>query len=200
MIRALFLLLLFAAGAQAQEFSFEYWHKGKLVTEANDTLKGSIMYNLQNDIIQFQNESRVEVFTARKVLSFEIFDALTKQYRQFYSLPYAADKGQYKAPLFFELLVDGKMTVLCRESLEYKTYSSFVYYGNMTRLVVVNHFFILDESGDIAEFVGKKNDWIYLFGNYGDEVQRYVKTNRLDFDEKNDLVKIVAYYNSLFQK
>jgi hypothetical protein len=199
-MRNVILLLLLATGAYAQDFSFEYWHKGKLVTETSDTLKGSIMYNLQTNIIQFQNDTRVEVFTARKVLSFEIFDALTKQYRQFFSLPYADSKGQYKAPKFFELIVEGKMTVLCREALEYKTYNSFSYYGSMTRLVVVNHYFTLDDKGDLMEFVGKKNDWLYMFGNYGDEVQRFVKTNRLDFDEKNDLAKIVGYYNSLFEK
>ena len=42
---------------------------------------------------------------------FEIFDVTIKQYRQFYSLPYSG-KGGYKAPVFFELLAEGKLTLL----------------------------------------------------------------------------------------
>lgn len=195
----LVLFLLVSLGLQAQTFSFEYWHNGKLVLEGGDTLTGSVKYNLQQDLVQFQHAGRNETFTARKVVYFEIFDAMSKEYRQFYSLPYAAN-GQYKAPVFFELLTEGKMTLLSREALEYKTYSSFYYYGSYQRLVLVYKYFLLEESGNIREFQGNKNEWLYLMGNQAEQVQRYVKSNKLDFDEKPELTKIVAYYNSLFEK
>jgi hypothetical protein len=34
-------------------------------------------------------------------------------------------------------------------------------------------------------------------GNKSDDVEKYIRENRLKFDDKYDLVKIVAYYNSL---
>jgi hypothetical protein len=92
------------------------------------------------------------------------------------------------------------MTLLARENLEYKTYSSFYYYGSYTRLVLVHKYFLLEENGEIVEFQGKKNDWIYAMGNRGSDVQKYVKSNKLDFDDKKDLTKIVEYYNSFFNK
>src|SRR5690242_6239730 len=196
----LVLMVCMAAAAQGQEFAFEYWHDGRLVTEANDTLKGSIQYNLQSDLIQLKHGGALETYTARKVIFFEIFDVTINQYRQFYSLPFALSDNQYKTPVFFELLAEGKMTLLAREALEYRTYSSFNYYGTYTRLILVNKYFLLDESGTIVEFKGTKNDWIALMGNKGPEVQRYVKTNKLDFDDKKELVRIVTYYNSLFAK
>jgi hypothetical protein len=191
--------LLIATAAGAQQFSFEQWHNGYLILEGNDTIKGLLKYNLQTDLLQTQSNGRVETFTARKVVFFEIFDALTHDYRKFYSLPFSATGG-YRAPVFFELLTEGKMTLLCREALEYKTYSSFYYYGSYQRLVLVYKYFLLNENGAISEFVGKKNDWLYEMGNYGDEVQKYAKSNKLDFDEKKDLTRIVEYYNSLFKK
>jgi hypothetical protein len=196
----LFLTLLsIGASAYAQDFSFDYWHTGYLIIEGGDTLKGQIKYNLQTDLIQFQHESRVETFTARKVVFFEIFDALSKDYRHFYSLPFASTGG-YRAPTFFELLTEGKLTLLARENLEYKTYSSFYYYGSYTRLVLVYRYYLLQENGEIEEFQGKKNDWIYMMGNRGSDVQKYVKSNKLDFDDKKDLTKIVEYYNGFFNK
>jgi hypothetical protein len=196
----LILLVCIAAAAEGQEFAFEYWHEGRVVTDDNDTLKGSIQYNQQSDLIQLKRGSALDTYTARKVVFFEIFDVTINQYRQFYSLPYSLNGNQYKAPVFFELLTEGKLTVLSRESLEYRTYSAFNYYGTYTRLVLVNKYFLLDESGDIVDFKGNKNDWLYLMGSRGSEVQKYAKTNKLDFDDKEDLIKIVSYYNSLFIK
>ena len=198
-MRTFFFSILISSFAHAQQFSFEYWHEGKIVIEGGDTLVGRVKYNMDNDLLQYQRGERFESLTARKAVYFDISDVVSKQYRQFYSLPYATS-GQYKAPVFFELLEEGKLTLLCRESLEYKTYSSFYFYGSYTRLVVVYKYFLLDERGEIIEFEGKKNDWLYLMGNKAEDVQRYAKTNRLDFDDKNELVKIVVYYNSLFEK
>jgi hypothetical protein len=186
--------------APRQQFPSDLWHEGKIILDTGDTLKGTVKYDLQNDLLQFQAKNKNETYTSRKVLLFEIFDGTQKQYRQFYSLPYAAT-GQYKAPVFFELLEEGKITLLCREGIEYRTYSNpYYYYGSYSRMVLVYKYFLLEENGEIREFNEKKNDWLQLMGNKGEEVQKYAKTNRLSFDDKDELSKIVAYYNSLFQK
>jgi hypothetical protein len=185
----------------AQDFAFELWHEGKIVLETGDTVRGDIKYNLQTDLLQVKNQSTIDTYTARNTLFFEIFDLTVKRYRQFYSLPFATS-GVYRAPVFFELLEEGKITLLCREAVEYRTYSSsFYYYGSYSRLVLVNKYFLLKENGDIEAFVGtKRNDWLAIMDKYDEEVQKYVRTNRLDFDEKYDLAKIIAYYNSFFKK
>ena len=153
---------------------------------------------MQEDLVQLQTERKVETYTSRKIVFFEIFDVTIKRYRQFYSLPYAVT-GQYRAPVFFELLEEGKMTLLAREALESRTYSSFYYYGTYTRLVLVNKFFLMKEDGTIVPFTGKKNDLVELMGTRGEQVAKFAKKNRLDFDKKYDVAKMVAYYNSLFK-
>ena len=192
--------VLFYSFGYAQHFAFELWHDGRLVLDSGDTLKGNIKYNMQEDLIQLQASGRNETFTARKVLFFEIFDNTVKHYRPFYSLPYSSN-GTYKAPVFFELLKEGKLTLLARESIEYRTYSSpYSFYGSYTRLVLVNKYFLLQENGEIKDVVDKKNEWLGLMGNRAEEVQKYAKANRLDFDNKEELVKIIDYYNSFFTK
>ena len=184
----------------AQQFAYELWHEGKLILDSGDTLRGSIKYDLQSDLIQYQSKSntKLESYTARKVVYFEIYDQTVTRYRSFYSLPFSTS-GQYKAPVFFELLEEGKLTVLCREFLEYRTTNStFYYYGTYTRLVLINRYFILKENGEIEEFRGKKNDWYELMRAKEREVQKYVKANRLDLDEKYELAKAVNYFNSLY--
>lgn len=196
------LILFFSCSAWpvlAQQFAFEFWHEGKIVLDSGDTLKGAIKYDMQSDLLQYQADNKNQSFSARNALFFEIFDVTIKQYRQFYSLPYTVSEG-YKAPVFFELLTEGKITLLCREALEYRTYSSsFYYYGSNTRLVMVYRYFFLQETGNITEFIGKKNDWLNLMDKRSDEVERYAKTNRFAFDDKYELVKIINYYNTFFK-
>jgi hypothetical protein len=192
-------LVLISVTTVAQRFPSDFWHEGKVILDTGDTLKGNIKYDMQNDLLQLESKGKNDTFTARKVLAFEIFDALTKNYRRFYSLPYTTS-GQYKAPVFFELLEEGKITLLSRETIEYRTTNSpYYYYGSYSRLVLVYKYFLLEENGEIRAFNEKKNEWLNLMGNKGEEVQKYAKTNRLSFDEKDELAKIVAYYNSLFK-
>jgi hypothetical protein len=192
--------LLIVSAASAQQFPFELWHTGKAVLDTGDTLRGLLKYDLDKDILQIQANNKLESYTARKVLLFEIFDETVKRYRNFYSLPYAL-AGQYKAPVFFELLQEGKLTVLSREALEYRTTSSpYYFYGNYTRLVLVYKYYILRENGMIEEFRGKKNDWYEFMSGKAEEVEKFAKQNRLDFDKKYEFARIIEYYNSLFSK
>jgi len=193
------LLTLLPLFISAQEFAFEFWHEGKVVLETNDTLKGLVKYDIQNDLLQVKVRNKLESLTARKVLTFEIFDTTVKRYRQFYSLPYSPN-NTYKTPVFFELLCEGKITLLAREKLEYRTVNSPFFYGNYSRLVLVNVFYLLKQNGVIQEFQGKKNDWLKVMETRENEVREFSKVNRLDFDEKYDLTRIIDYYNSLFSK
>ncbi|MCU0357312.1 MAG: hypothetical protein MUE95_07010 [Cyclobacteriaceae bacterium] len=182
----------------AQQYSYEMWHEGKLVLESGDTLRGLLKYDIQQDLLQYNDQKKVtEAFTPRKVLYFEIFDQTVNRYRHFFSLPYAAS-GYYKTPVFFELMVEGKITLLVREALEYRTFSSPYFYGSYTRLVLVDKFFFMDEKANIKEFQGKKGDLLSQFGKYANDVDRYIKINKLKVEDRYDLAKVISYYNSLF--
>ncbi|HMP99733.1 MAG TPA: hypothetical protein PKC24_08125 [Cyclobacteriaceae bacterium] len=195
------ILLINIPAVKAQRFSFEFWHEGRIVLVDNDTIRGTIKYNLENDILQYlRTDKTIETFTARKVLFFEIFDASTDRYREFYALPYALG-GDYKVPVFFEVLEEGRLTLLCRERVELRNVNPnpYFYYNNFTREVLVYSFFFLDTKGNIAEFSGNRNDLLRMMGRQGDEVNKYMRSNKLKSDNRLDLIKIIHYYNSLFR-
>lgn len=184
-------------GLAQRNWPSELWHDGKVVLLEGDTLKGLVKYDFQLNTVQFViSDQKAEIYHARKVLYFEIFDETVHRYRKFFVLPYS-NPSNYKAPVFFELLVEGRITLLSREFLEYKTYNSAFYGGSYSRLIQTYYYYLLKEDGTIEDFRGNKGDLIALMGNKGKEVEKYVKANRLDFDEKYDLARIVAYYNSL---
>ena len=192
-------LIFFSLNGFAQKFPSDLWHEGKLVLLEGDTLRGSLKYDLQQDLVQYGvANQRTTAFSARNVFFFEIFDNSVRRYRQFFALPFTTTSG-YKAPVFFELLEEGKMTLLSRESVEYRTYNSPYYMGSYSRLVLVHKYYFLDDKGEISEFTGNKHDLIQMMKNKGDEVEKYIKANKLRHDDKHDFTRIVAYYNSLFR-
>lgn len=194
-----FALLIFPLSAKAQ-WAFELWHEGKIILSTGDTLRGQVKYDLQQDIIQYTDKrGTVEALSARKVLLCEIFDKTEGQYRQFYSLPYTATSG-YRTPVFFELIAEGKLTVLCREKLENQTTTSPYYYGSFSRTVLVYKYYMLKENGDIVDFSTRKNDFLQLMGRHADMMNGYMKDNKLQLDDKKELAQIINYYNSLFKK
>ncbi len=192
----IFLLVLLKA-ADAQQFPFEFWHDGKAVLESRDTLKGKIKYDPQNDMIQIERDGRFESFTSRKVIFYEIFDQSLNNYRQFYALPYS-QTGNYKTPVFFELLAEGKITLMSKEAVEYRSTNAGFFYGNITRLVLVHKYFLLREDGKIVQVKGNKNEFIDLMGSRDKEVREYMKANRLGLERKNEITRVINYYNSLF--
>jgi hypothetical protein len=193
-------LFLVSIAAPAQQWSFEYWHEGKAVLESGDTLKGKIKYEIDKDLIQVDGNGPLQSLTSRKVVYYEIFDAFSGRYRQFYSIPFSL-AGSYKTPTFFELLTEGRLTLMSREALESRTYNTGYYaYGTISRLVLIDKYFVLDEKGDVNPFSGKKNDMLELMRNKDEEIKRFIRDNNISMDRKADVVRTFVYYNTLFKK
>jgi hypothetical protein len=200
-MRSLLCCALFFSGVAvfAQQWSFEYWHDGKAVLESGDTLKGRIKYEIDKDLIQVDVKGSMQSLTSRKVVYYEIFDAVSGRYRQFYSIPFSLSGG-YKTPTFFELLSEGKLTLVAREALENRSYNTGYYgYGTINRLVLVDKYFVLNEQGDINPFSGKKNELLELMKNREDEIKRFIRTSNVNLERKSDVVRTFAYYNALFK-
>ncbi|UII23735.1 hypothetical protein [Fulvivirga ligni] len=186
----------------AQNFPSEVWHEGKVVLAEGDTLSGLVKYSLENDVVQLSADNKtIKAFTGRKLLYFEIFDKTVERYRQFYSIPYTLN-GNYRVPILFEMLLAGdKMTLLCREAVEYQTRSyPYSVAGTYSTYVLVYTYYFLDNEGNIQEYNGKKKDLRYIMKDKQSQMKKYIKDNKINADRRGDLAKTVVYYNSLFDK
>lgn len=192
-------LMMLVVTANAQHWPFEIWHEGRIVLVNGDTLRGMVKYDLNKDLVEYvQRDEKPDAYTARKVASFEIFDQTERKYRQFYTLPFTTT-GNYKTPVFFELLVDGKMTLLAREFLETRTISSSYYAGAYTKIILNHHYFFLNEDGVVTQFVGNRNDLLDHMGNQAEAVEKYMRSNHISLDDKYEFTRVIGFYNSLFK-
>lgn len=194
-------ILLIGSKAFSQEFSSRIFHKGWLVTTDQDTLKGDLMYDMESNAVQIINEDKiVKTYSSKKVIFFEIFDRVVKSYRQFYSIPYVM-QSNYKAPIIFEVLYEGKTTLLVREKIVTTTQpDSQSYYnqpGGGSRETLSFSYFFVDKTGNMTAYMGRKNELFEIFEKNAEQLKKYIKSNKLQINEMRDLVRITAFYNSL---
>lgn len=192
--------------AQNSQFPSQIWHKGNIFLNDGTTLSGSIKYDLENNLIQLQTET-VTTFTASTVANFEIFDELFGGIRNFYSLPHAIN-GEYETPTFFEVLTQGdNIALLCREYIATDTRGMNNNWGPMAmnplwgpqnsfgyRLAFNYYFF---KNGRLERYSLKKKDLYAMLPGYDDEIDLFMRKNRLEHDKRGDLLRITAYYNEL---
>lgn len=191
--------LLIGSYGVAQRFSSDVFHEGFLVTSAKDTLKGDLKYDLEANILTVVAAGRTMSFSSHKIFYFEIFDKIMNNYRQFYSIPYNVNFG-YKIPVFFEVVYEGKLSLLRREQIVIRSVNTSSAYwggGSVRQSVIEYSYFFLDEKGKITFFSGKKKDLYRFMSKKQNEVRQFIKKNRLETDRSSDLVRITAFYNSI---
>ncbi|MCB0496462.1 MAG: hypothetical protein KDC79_10040 [Cyclobacteriaceae bacterium] len=195
------LLLITSFFAKAQEFPSDLWHEGYLVLVNEDTLTGKLKYNLERDLVQVETSDKTYTFSAQKIFFFQIFDQTTDTYRQFYVLPYAL-VNQYEAPVIFEVLFEGKLTLLCREAIVMKTEhdnNPYPYGSRMSysREVLEYTYYFLDDKGNIREYSMKKKDLLNALKDRAGKVNEFMKVNHLRADKRLDLIRIISFYNGI---
>ncbi|MEQ8237643.1 MAG: hypothetical protein RIA69_00450 [Cyclobacteriaceae bacterium] len=190
----LFCSVFFAKG----QFSNEVYHDGFLVNTDSDTIRGLIKYDLEANIVQLVRNNVVKTYSSHKVFYFEIFDKILDNYRQFYSIPYKVNYN-YEIPIIFEVLYEGRISLLAREAIVQETVSNSSAYwgGNFIQNRVSYSFYFLDKEGNIDFYNGKRNDLLKLLPKHTGELKSFIKENRLEHDEIRDLIRIIAYYNTL---
>ncbi len=204
------LTLVLSVQSQAQIFPSEQWHEGQATLKDNRVVKGQLRYDLERDAIQIRVGDRIETYSSQLVFKFSLIQSGDDFVRRFFTLPYANQPGYKSIPRFFEVIVEGKMTLLAREYIaqvttgnratSYNRYRGYsVSQGNRTatRSILTYKMFFLDHEGNLVEHSGRKKDiYIVLRENSG-EVKKYIKSHRLKVDKLEDVAKLVAHYNTL---
>ena len=181
-----------------QQFSSEIFHEGFLVTSKKDTIRGSLKYDLQSNVIHILDRGALKTLSSQKIFYFEIFDISVGNYRQFYSLPYKVSIG-YKIPILFELQYEGPFSLMTREAIVQESVSNSSTYGagSSFRLKLIYSYYFVDKKGDMTFFSGRKKELMEIMDDKWKYVKDYIKEYKLQVDEIHDLIRVTAFYNSI---
>jgi hypothetical protein len=200
-----FMILGIGTVSAQREFPSTIWHKGTIYGADGQNFSGLVKYDLENNLVQLQ-ETTITTFTASNVTYFEIFDEIMGGVRKFYSLPYALNSG-YETPIFFEILTEGiDIALLCREYIATDS-RNMNFFGPMAMnpiwgpqnsvgyRLAFNFYFL--KNGRIQKYNQKKKDLFKMLAGYDEEMDLFIRKNRLEHDQRGDLLRITAYYNQL---
>ncbi|WP_296621169.1 hypothetical protein [Marivirga sp.] len=196
------LFIFFAPSGQSQDLPQNMWHPGFVVLDTEDTLKGKIQYDFESNLVQFTSNKTVKTFTSQNILFFKFHCQFFKRVRSVYSIPYEL-KGRVKIPVFFEILEEGKITLMAREYVIIESSNRFANpmyrttRGFGSREILTYNYFLLTDDGTIHKFSEKRKDLYPFFGRFQREMEDYIKESRLKVDRQGDLVTIIKYYNGL---
>lgn len=189
----------------AQNFSKEYWHKGEVYLFTEESVKGSIRYDLdQNNITIRTSDNTLRSYNASQVEQFWIQDELQKRVRYFYALPQIV-KNDYRVLYFFELLTEGKITLLCRENFVVKQagyYSPYMWGGWVnggSYVVQEDDYFLLNDRGNVVDVEESREAIMELFGTKKDVMEFYLLDHNNKLRNREDLLKMIRYFNEVYK-
>ena len=199
------LFFLFSHQIYGQNFSKEYWHKGEAYLFNEESVNGSIRYDLdQNNITVRTSDNKLRSYNASQVEQFWIQDELQKRVRYFYALPQVV-KDDYRVLYFFELLIEGKITLLCRENFVVKQagyYSPYMWGGWVnggSYIVQEDDYFLLDKEGNVVDVEETREAIMDLFGEKKEVMELYLLDHNNKLRNREDLLKTIRYYNEVYK-
>ena len=137
----------------------------------------------------------------QRILSILFFftDYLDSTERSFITYQYVTSED-YKIPVFFEYLREGKIPLLCREKIIFKHGGSMAatgFSGSSSRDLEYDFYFI-DQDGEIRHFPSRKRKFSTVFRGEELEMKKYFKDHRFNYNRKEDIIAVFEYYYSLF--
>jgi hypothetical protein len=170
-------------------FSFssfgEEWFEGSVVLKSKSVLRGEISVKQGYDVVFFRVADQISVIPAFKIAYLNLYDEQAEVHRRFVSLTIGV--GAAKSHQFFELLVDGEVSILRRQLT--------LWYSLHLDMTEYEYYVLYDEEiNGLHKF--KKKVYPALLAKSDGALASYVKTNHLSPKSLDDIVDITAYYNT----
>lgn len=189
------LAFLFVANAQAQK-AYPYrttWYLGGITTKTGEEVGGELQFDWETNSLKLKKEETIKTFSPSNVEKFEFFDPQWKAQRHFVSLPFLAKKRRYASPIFFEVIYEGKVSVLMRENDVEMV--GLVKFKNMMR--TPSECYLHTQGSTPVRFDGRSKSLYELLPNHQAKLDSFIARNRLNPYLLRDLLLIVEHYNSL---
>lgn len=151
-----------------------------------------LRYNIYNDDIEYEEGDKILAIANPLTVKRVIINETPFVYSS-YIISNAEAKG------YFELLSDGEVQVLKKYKIVYIMGKAAQAYttAEPPRFVSVPSQLYVKFGDSSAQNFKKAKSILKLFGDQMDEMQSYLKQEKLNIKKEGDLIKLITYYNSL---
>lgn len=186
-------MLTFSFRTQGQYFAEAHWHKGRVELEDGKIHQGQLRYQLQENIVQFKSDDLVRSFNALQVEYFQFYDEAQDSVRHFYALEYDQQMQ------FFELLLNGALTLLNRQELTVRYVSGFGRFGTAMQTLseVSNNFFLLSPKNGVQQLPTSRRAFVDELPQHRNQLDDFMQRNRIRLRQTADILHTLRFYNQL---
>jgi hypothetical protein len=200
------------------------WSEGSVLLTDDTELKGEVRYDDRNGVLSFRDGNDSQALTERRVVTFDFYDQRLERQRRFITLPYEETPGAGHYYFFEVLKELKTFAVLAKaDPMAVKTHNTpsgpnNTPGGSVTVVMHLETVYIMDKDGEIRPFfensirhdnktlkrtedensMGSDLRPAALIECIGQNrytlLRKYAKENKLSFERKEDLMKIMNYY------
>lgn len=194
----LLLLIIIIHAAHATDLSQRgVWCTGKITLKNNVVLEGEVSYDLKFEAIKIKTNNLVRTYTAETIADFEMFDPIKYRHRKYVTVDLPMKEG-YQRKTFFEVLSDGKITILRKSKYVRRPRVTEDYRAPHVYLdAVCRHTYYLYQADKFVEIEDFELQVLPLMNSYEEEIVDYVKQCRLKLKEIHEQMRVVHLYNQL---
>jgi hypothetical protein len=214
----LFVLQTLPVLVKGQDLQVQQWQQGKVILTSGDTLSGSIVYHLKGEMLQVnQADGATKTFSPVNVASFTVFNEQTGRFQIFRSYLWSrrSEDGAFKAPAFFEVIAEGKYSLVEREAFtvrnqdpipRYAAYGRYYqpcpsgnlrYQEHYSQVVAVKQFYVLTPEQEIVTLRNPRKDLPELFRDKAEVMNQFMKNKKLSYHNSTDLIPMIRHFNKL---
>ncbi len=196
-IFALLMFSFFTANSYPDLKRYE-WFKGKIELSDGTVYEGKMAFSIKDNYVIIRKGLKVKSYSPLHVNYFRFYDKNRKMIRQFYTLPLEKESG-YKSLMFFELLVDGPITLLNREVLiktDSPTESSAIDYLPIEENTYLrDRYYILNQDGLQRVWNMSTEFFEFVAADLEEEMHEYKKEHNLHLLKRHHIMRMIYYYN-----
>jgi hypothetical protein len=183
------------SGMDGSPYFNPYWVQGNVKFRNGSTKNAIILYDELKDYVFYQGENEELVQFEMPVYEFTIAaeDGTIAHFSKF------AGNGKFPDEAFFQVLSDGKVKLLKRNSKSVSEHKEELGSAVTKRDVVDNIDYFLLIEGKVVKIKKDKKSILQTLndGNKQQDLDNYITTNKLNLKKDSDLIKLMDYYNTL---
>jgi len=170
--------------------------------DGNTVIKNyPVRYDIKEDQFEVKTDAGIKGLSGQSVVRFTCVDSPRGKTATYVNAKEYVDAGS-RPQGFFEILVDGKIPLLKRESIVVKKadYNVQLSIGSRDDKILKKSSYYYANSSRISPLPGNRKKLQKVFGGQSSEVGQFIDRNALSVREERDLIEIFHFYDSTMTK
>lgn len=173
-------------------FLFDEWFSGEIKTKLGTTYPNmKIKYEAYSDQLFFLSEDNIEKAVAREKIDFFQFNDDDGKSYLFKHIPYHG---------FVMVLHENNILLYKKYKKEIKKAPDANGYNNATKkdeFVEKTIYYVAPTPQEIIVPVEKKNQYMDIFGDYQNDIEKFIKKNKVKFKNDAKMIELAKFTESL---